>query len=549
MAELTESTVDLTDTTSLIKKGGVGHVAIQHKLDAILENKVGVGFFHVLLTVVTGWALASDSVEVQCISFVTPKLANETTSLRPTKVQEGLLDAIIFLGMMVGGYVWGSFSDAVGRRSCLITSLVVNGTFGFVSAFSPNYASFLVFRFFSGVGVGGSLPITFSYFSEFFSRKNQAPFIIVMAAFWSVGQFYTTLMAWAIIEPLEGVIHVPLGTITLKSWRVYIMLCTFPSISAALLFVALPESPGFLFEKRKYERLVKVLRGIQWINGLVSRKQQPKITIESFLDNIEQEPSENHSRSMIAKVLLLLQTSKILFGPKFLRATLAMIFIWFTLSFGYYGLLLWFPEYFKCVNEITYNCTFGLEDSCAADTENSIPCQVGGNVYLDSLYIAASGIPSILLAIFLVNLIGPRILLGVSMAISALSTLLIWIVPKSEVAIVVLSCVFNALSTVGWNALDVLGTSELFPVNVRSTAFGIQAVFGRLGAITGNLAFGRLISVGQFVPILLVSALLLAGALATIVLPSTSKKRRSNFCVRALRACCHRVRGRILHVN
>ena len=53
------------------------------------------------------------------------------------------------------------------------------------------------------------------------------------------------------------------------------------------------------------------------------------------------------------------------------------------------------------------------------------------------------------------------------MAISALSTLLIWVVPKSEVAIVVLSCVFNALSAVGWNALDVLGTSELFPVNVR----------------------------------------------------------------------------------
>lgn len=68
------------------------------------------------------------------------------------QVEEGILDAIIFLGMMVGGYFWGSWSDVVGRRSCLITSLTVNGLFGFASALSPNYPLFLVFRFFSGVG-------------------------------------------------------------------------------------------------------------------------------------------------------------------------------------------------------------------------------------------------------------------------------------------------------------------------------------------------------------------------------------------------------------
>lgn len=231
-----------------------------------------------------------------------------------------------------------------------------------------------------------------------------------------------------------------------------------------------------------------------------------------------------------------------------------MILIWFTLSFGYYGLLLWFPEYFKCVNEITYNCTFGLEDSCAADRENSVPCLVGSNVYLDSLYSALSGIPGTILAVFLVNLVGPRVLLGISMTISALSTLLIWVMPKTEVAIVVLSCIFNAISASGWNSLNVLSSSELFPVHLRSTAFGIQAIFGRLGAIVGNLAFGRLISVGQFVPILLVSALLLAGALSSLILPAAGGRKRGRLglcCTRALRTCCNKVKGRgpYVHVN
>ena len=59
---------------------------------------------------------------------------------------------MIFAGMMVGGYSWGSFSDIVGRRSSLITSLTVNVVFGFASSLSPNYVAFLVFRFMSGVG-------------------------------------------------------------------------------------------------------------------------------------------------------------------------------------------------------------------------------------------------------------------------------------------------------------------------------------------------------------------------------------------------------------
>ena len=35
---------------------------------------VGVGVFHLVLVLVCGWAIASDSVEIQCISFVTPQL-------------------------------------------------------------------------------------------------------------------------------------------------------------------------------------------------------------------------------------------------------------------------------------------------------------------------------------------------------------------------------------------------------------------------------------------------------------------------------------------
>ena len=49
--------------------------------------------------------------------------------------------------------MWGSWADIVGRKSCLVTSLLVNGAFGIASAFSPNFLAFMFFRFFSGVGL------------------------------------------------------------------------------------------------------------------------------------------------------------------------------------------------------------------------------------------------------------------------------------------------------------------------------------------------------------------------------------------------------------
>ncbi len=48
--------------------------------------------------------------------------------------------------------MWGSLADAIGRKVTLVTAMLWNGIFGFASAFSPNFAIFLVFRLASGIG-------------------------------------------------------------------------------------------------------------------------------------------------------------------------------------------------------------------------------------------------------------------------------------------------------------------------------------------------------------------------------------------------------------
>ena len=58
----------------------------------------------------------------------------------------------LFLGMMIGGYIWGGLGDSLGRRGVLIVSMTVNAMFAMFSSLAFNFPTFLALRFFSGIG-------------------------------------------------------------------------------------------------------------------------------------------------------------------------------------------------------------------------------------------------------------------------------------------------------------------------------------------------------------------------------------------------------------
>jgi MFS family permease len=171
---------------------------------------------------ISGLINASDAVEVSAISFILPSAEKD---LGLTSSEKGWLTSIIFLGMMIGtvsqalhqkhvfrtcphshahesdiligckklihmdlvsklaagGYAWGAFADAFGRRRCLMVSLAVNSMFGVFSAFARGYYSLLLFRFLSGLGVGGSIPVVFTYFCEFLPSAKRGSFMVILA--------------------------------------------------------------------------------------------------------------------------------------------------------------------------------------------------------------------------------------------------------------------------------------------------------------------------------------------------------------------------------
>merc|ERR1719397_620660 len=153
--------------------------------------------------------------------------------------------------------------------------------------------------------------------------------------------------------------------------------------------------------------------------------------------------------------------------------------------------------------------------SCSA----SVP---DNQVFINSFIISLSAAPANIWTIFHMDKLGRKFFLCLSMLLSGASAFLIYLVNSANMNLI-LSCIFGAVSTMGFNSLDCLGI-ELFPTSVRSTAMAVTLVAARLGAISGNLAFGYLVESHCAVPILTVAALLVSGGLFGLLLPNTTKK-------------------------
>ncbi|KAM7138349.1 synaptic vesicle glycoprotein 2A-like [Macrochelys suwanniensis] len=175
------------------KKKDKEELAQQYEL---ILQECGHGRFQWTLYFVLGLALMADGVEVFVVGFVLPSAEKDMCLSDSNK---GMLGLIVYLGMMVGAFLWGGLADRIGRKQCLLISLSVNSVFAFFSSFVQGYGTFLFCRLLSGVGIGGSIPIVFSYFSEFLAQEKRGEHLSWLCMFWMIGGIYASAMAWAII--------------------------------------------------------------------------------------------------------------------------------------------------------------------------------------------------------------------------------------------------------------------------------------------------------------------------------------------------------------
>ncbi|XP_075924017.1 synaptic vesicle glycoprotein 2B-like isoform X2 [Petromyzon marinus] len=300
----------------------------------------GFGRFHAWLLVACGWANASDAVEILCVSFLLP---TARCDLHLSTADMGWLTACMFIGMMMGGCVWGALADSSGRRKVLVYSLAVNGIFSALSSLAPSFLLFLLMRLGSGLGVGGSLPVIFSYFSEFQPRRWRGAMVSALATFWMGGNILAAGLAWLII---------PLPALGVWSWRVFVAVCSVPSLTSSVAFACcLPESPKFLMQTGQEEAALAVFRRIFTHN----HRSMPGARRAFPVSRLEVSVSDRHAVSIplgiLAQVVyysrMMVGRLRKMFCGSLGRSSWALSSIFFSISFGYYGLWMWLPELFR----------------------------------------------------------------------------------------------------------------------------------------------------------------------------------------------------------
>uniref|UniRef100_A0A3P8U0M1 Synaptic vesicle glycoprotein 2A n=1 Tax=Amphiprion percula TaxID=161767 RepID=A0A3P8U0M1_AMPPE len=325
---------------------------LAQQYETILQE-CGHGKFQWTLYFVLGLALMADGVEIFVVGFVLPSAQIDMCLSEPNK---GMLGLIVYLGMMVGAFVWGGLADRIGRRQTLLISLSINSVFAFFSSFVQGYSSFLFCRLASGVGIGGSIPIVFSYYSEFLAQEKRGEHLSWLCMFWMIGGIYASAMAWAII-PHYGWSFQMGSAYQFHSWRVFVLVCAFPSVAAISALTTMPESPRFFLENGKHDEAWMILKQVHDTNMRAKGYPERVFSVTTIktvkqLDELVNmgDNAAWHEKWRIKLTSLFHQVRLLLFGFFTLLSKPSFIS-----SSSYYGLTVWFPDMIKYLQKQEYS--------------------------------------------------------------------------------------------------------------------------------------------------------------------------------------------------
>uniref|UniRef100_A0A8C6M9N4 Synaptic vesicle glycoprotein 2Bb n=1 Tax=Nothobranchius furzeri TaxID=105023 RepID=A0A8C6M9N4_NOTFU len=334
---------------------------LSEQYEDIMED-CGHGKFQWTLFVVLGLALMADGVECFVVAFALPSAEKD---LCLSNAEKGMLGLVVFLSMMVGAFLWGGLADKLGRRRCLMVALAINCVFAFLSSFAQGYSFFLFFRLLSGIGIGGTVPIVYTYFSEFLQMEKRGEHLSWLCMFWMMGGIYASFTAWGVI-PRYGWGFSMGSEFQFHSWRVFVLVAALPAIMSLVGLTFMPESPRFLLENAKHDEAWMILKQVHDTNWrakgqpekvfTVTHIKAPKTAEDEFIEiqTATGTPVQRWAVRSLRICKLVLRNVASLLSAELRFATLFMAIIWFCMAFSYYGLSVWFPDMIKHLQHEEY---------------------------------------------------------------------------------------------------------------------------------------------------------------------------------------------------
>ncbi|KAI0950996.1 hypothetical protein AcW1_008157 [Taiwanofungus camphoratus] len=482
-------------------------------------------WFHIKVAFVSGAGFFTDAYDIFAINIVAsmlgyvygpePAIANRSLSA----MQQLGIKVATPVGIIVGQLVFGWLGDLLGRKRIYGLELImmIIATFGQTVTAPGHGISFIgvliAWRAIMGIGIGGDYPLSAVISSEFSSVHIRGRVMTAVFANQGWGQLAAAIISCVTVRAYRDSILHDSSTILLKDidqiWRIIIGLGCVPAAIALYFRLTIPETPRFTMDvKQNVQR--------------AARDVDEFMTSEAYTVDPDAVAHRAHAR----------KATKEDFRTYFskwenLKVLIGTAYSWFALDVAFYGLGL---NSSIILDAIGFGSPKGMTGSSAIYEGLK-------NTSIGNLILSVAGfVPGYWVTFLFIDRWGRK---GIQlMGFGALTTLFIIMgfayhkliaTSHGRGVFVFLYCLANFFQNFGPNTTTFIVPGEAFPTRYRSTAHGISAASGKLGAVVAQVGFQWLKDIGgpnAFLNHILqiFGFFMLTGILSTLLIPETNQK-------------------------
>ncbi|HLW89984.1 MAG TPA: MFS transporter [Roseiarcus sp.] len=210
--------------------------------------------FHTLVVVALGVTWILDGLEVTLAGSIAGAL-KESPALAFSDSDVGFAGSAYLSGAVIGALFFGWLTDRLGRKKLFFITLAVYLVATAATGLSWNGATFFLFRFFTGAGIGGEYAAINSTIQELVpARYRGATDLAINGSFW-IGAAIGALTAVALLNP--AFVNPELG------WRLAFLIGAAIGLVIIFMRMWLPESPRWLIIHGRPEEAERIIFEIE----------------------------------------------------------------------------------------------------------------------------------------------------------------------------------------------------------------------------------------------------------------------------------------------
>jgi MFS family permease len=228
--------------------------------------------FHWLIVVALGITWILDGLEVTLVGSLSGAITGDT-QVGISEAQIGLAASAYLSGAIIGALGFGHLTDKLGRKKLFLITVAVYAVATTATAASWDFASFAVFRFCTGLGIGGEYAAINSAIDELIPARCRGwTDLAINGTFW-IGAALGAGASLVVLDP--NIVPPEIG------WRGAFAIGGMLGFAIMLLRRHVPESPRWLMVHGRVEEAEAVVAEIEARVGVKFTEPAPRIRLKT----------------------------------------------------------------------------------------------------------------------------------------------------------------------------------------------------------------------------------------------------------------------------